>query len=76
MAQNLVRVDALKPGATVLGTGASGDFEDGPRVLVSITPAPEHSRRTAAYHLRWDSETANVYYGDTLVDVATLGGAR
>lgn len=67
-----MQVADLYPGATVTGTGPSGDFSTGPRVLVSIVEAPEHSKRTTAYFLRWEDGGFNVYYGDTEVDVVTV----
>lgn len=69
------RVDQLRPGDTVTGTAASGPFDDGPRVLISRTEAPEHSQRTTAWWCAWEAGGHNVFYGDTLVDVQRLGAA-
>jgi hypothetical protein len=66
-----VRTDRLRGGELVLGTVASGAYEDGPRRL-ALRPveAPEHSERTVAYWLEWSDGRRLVYYGDTLVLVA------
>jgi hypothetical protein len=71
-----IRVDQLRDGDRVTGTGASGDYDDGPRILVSRTPALEHSVRTQAWWLVWDDGGHNVYYGDTAVTAVTMVGAR
>jgi hypothetical protein len=63
-------VDRLLPGAVVTGTGPSGDFEDGPRTLVSRTAAPEHAVQAPAWRLLWADGSENVYYGFVTVTVA------
>ena len=64
------RVDQVRPGEIVTGTVASGAFADGSRVLAARTKAPEHSQRMTAWLCAWASGGHNVYYGDTLVEVA------
>lgn len=66
-----VRVDRLRGDELVIGTGASGPYDGGPRRLAGPPqPAPEHSQRMAAYWLDWSGGGRLVYYGDTLVLIA------
>jgi hypothetical protein len=66
-----VRTDRLRGGELVIGTTASGPYEDGPRRLAERpTEAPEHSVRATAYWLAWTDGRRQVYYGDTRVLVA------
>lgn len=66
-----VRTDRLRGGELVIGTTASGPYEDGPRRLARRPiEEPEHSVRTVAYRLVWSDGLGPVYYGDTLVLVA------
>lgn len=59
------RVDKLRDGDVVVGTGPSGPFADGPKLLSSRTVALEHSQRTTAFTCEWAGGGRNVYYGDT-----------
>lgn len=63
----LIRADRALPGDLILGTRASGNYEDGPRRLDRLEPAPEHSIRTDAYWLAWTDGTRLCYYGDTQI---------
>lgn len=64
-------MDRLSGRELVIGTGASGAYEDGPRRLAGKPwPAPEHSQRTTAYWVEWSGGDRQVYYGDTVVLVA------
>lgn len=65
------RVDRLQPGDVVTGTTASGEFDNGPRLVESRTKAArEHSVRMTAWVIAWVDAGANIYYGDTQVLVA------
>lgn len=66
----LIRTDHLRPGDLILGTEASGNYEDGPRRLAELVHAPEHEKRkngTKAYWLAWTDGRRQVYYADTQV---------
>jgi hypothetical protein len=65
------RTDMLSVNDVVAGTGASGAYEDGPRTLAALDPAPEHAVRMMAYWLTWSDGRRQVYYGDTVVWVRT-----
>lgn len=60
------RAEMLSPGDIVTGTGPSGDYEDGPRTVAAIQPAPEHAVRMMAYRITWTDGDSLVYYGDTV----------
>jgi hypothetical protein len=63
----LIRTDQTRPGDLILGTRASGDYENGPRRLDRLEPAAEHSQRMQAYWLIWTDGSRLCYYGDTQV---------
>jgi hypothetical protein len=66
-----VRVDRLRGSELVIGTAASGPYEDGPRRLAAQpTSAPEHSVQREAFWVDWSGGGRQVYYGDTRLLVA------
>jgi hypothetical protein len=66
-----VRTDRLRGSELVIGTAASGPYEEGPRRLASQpTPAPEHSVQREAFWVAWSGGGRQVYYGDTVLLVA------
>jgi hypothetical protein len=65
------RTDMLSPGDVVVGTGPSGAYEGGPRMLQAMELAPEHAQRMTAYRLTWFDLGSQVYYGDTVLWVQT-----
>lgn len=67
--EDLVRVDQLEAGVTIVGTGPSGPFEDGPRRLVLINEIPPTNRAfKSEYRLFFDNGSV-VFFGSTLVIV-------
>lgn len=63
-----IRTDKARPGDLIAGTGASGDYEGGPRRLADIVRAPREEKRTdgtKAYEVEWADGSKQVYYGDT-----------
>lgn len=66
-AADLVRVDELTGGETIRGTGASGLYEDGPRVLARIDEAPPRTPFRTEHRLHFEGGRSVVYFGSTQV---------
>jgi hypothetical protein len=63
----LVRVDELQGGETIRGTGPSGPYEDGPRVLERIAEAIPARPTQPEYRLWFTDGRTLIYFGSTQV---------